>query len=364
MMNVDGKCEMHEILKEEGFIFEEGEGGVEIYTLSNQNPNKKSKNYGKVAICYIRKSSDKQASIPFQASFCMKKARENGYSKAMIYYTTSSAWDIKQIERNSVFKRMLTLIKENNIEEIYIYDISRFMRNMIEASNILKKYFGNVSILSVSDGREWIPGKSSEATLKRQHFLEGILDSQKFSDTLSMKIRQTRETYKNMGIDLSRAKYGFKSVGKGIERKMLIEEKEMYIVHLIRAFKNLNMDEYTIVYILNSNDIGFRGDKEWKVKNISDILSNPKILSIPLVEISQDIINDMMKKVYEIDWWILCDECKKWRKVDHPTYDKYKSIKFECNMLTFFYCNVPQAPLPPDFEDFEEDTVDINQLNL
>jgi len=135
---------------------------------------------------------------------------------------------------------------------IFVYDISRFSRNIQHALNILdtlsKK---NINVYSVSENINY------NTPSGRNQFRLQLCSSTYFSDMLSQKIKASNLYRSRRGDYIGGTAFGFKTEVNQNNIRMKVEDKEeMDIIEKIRERKDKSEKE--ILKYLNKNNITFR----------------------------------------------------------------------------------------------------------
>jgi len=160
---------------------------------------------------------------------------------------------------------------------IFVYDISRFSRNIQDALNILEKLSKkNINVCSVSENINY-----NTPSGKNQFRLQ-LCSSTYFSDMLSQKIKASISYRYNRGDYIGGTPFGFTTkVDQKTQIRTKIESKEeMKIIEKIRSKKD--QDEEKIVKYLKKNNITFR-HKTPTVSGVKRILNrfNTDLRSTP-----------------------------------------------------------------------------------
>jgi DNA invertase Pin-like site-specific DNA recombinase len=314
---------------------------------------------GLESICaqYSRQSTDdpKQASLDMQLQTCRDKAMKDGFSHMVCFQARMSAWREKSIAKNVQFNKMNQLIKNSSIAYLYVYDVSRFMRNFMEASTVLKTCFKTCGIKSVMDGREYTSGSGIQETRLREEFFTSLLDAYKFSNTLSCKIKTTLDTFRKHGVHVGPAPYGYRAKRDNplvsMSKKLHFDvANEIEIVAVIKKMFELGYTPSNISKYLNSTEI----------KNRKSLWNSTSVLKVAKYEYpSLPAFGDESKYAFLLeegknfiantnteqkDFWVQCDSCKKWRRIDSELHVLLQgNVSFSCSdghMGKYFNCSV------------------------
>lgn len=138
-------------------------------------------------------------------------------------------------------------------QTIFIYDISRFSRNIKQALNILDKLSDKgVNIYSISEKITYTDLGS------RNQFRIQLCAANYVSEVCSAKVKASIEFRRKRGDHIGPAPFGFKTIvdKKTHIRKLIKNPKEMKIITLIRTQKTT--DPVIILKTLNKHKIKFR----------------------------------------------------------------------------------------------------------
>ena len=142
-----------------------------------------------LCIGYARKSTTKQKSISEQIDEINNKAKLDGFKYTIIFHYEGSGWNINNINKLQGFNDMVKFIKyfKDFDIHIYIYDVSRFMRNVLIATKFINDIFDkyNCTIHSIIDNKVW-----DKNNRNRIEFLQELIEAEKFSILLSDKMKK------------------------------------------------------------------------------------------------------------------------------------------------------------------------------
>ena len=181
----------------------------EIYHMEQKNYiyNILSK-YKFISIGYARKSTNNQKSISEQITEIKKKAKEDGNKYMVIFHYEGSGWNINNINKMSGFINMVKFVKyfKDFDIKIYIYDVSRFMRNVLIATKFINDVFDpyNCTIYSIIDNKVW-----DKNNRNRIEFLQELVEAEKFSILLSDKMKKNVSHRKRLGHHIGSAQFGY-----------------------------------------------------------------------------------------------------------------------------------------------------------
>ena len=301
---------------------------------------------------YTRQSTNKQNSIEEQVYYIKKRAFENNYEYLLLFICRGSGWDVNNLNKLKDFTNMMKIIpklRNNNLITlrnfvIYVYDVSRFMRNILIASKFINDVLipNNCEIHSIIDNK-----KLDNNNNNRIEFFRELIESENYSVLLSNKIKKNISNRKRLGHHIGSVKFGYEKYRDHNliykVRKNNIEQNILgYIKKKYNHRKKLGVSNVlsTICNNLNSNKI-LKRNKYWN-KNI-------------LKRLVKD--NDF-KNVNECDLilspkvnWLQCDICDKWRVVDFSTFCKFKTINnFFCYNLPYIKCENREVNYDADNE--------------
>lgn len=290
-----------------------------------------------ICIGYARKSTINQKSISEQIEEIKKRVSEEGYKFLVVFYYEGSGWNVKSIDGLKGFNDMVKFVKyfrDFNIN-IYIYDVSRFMRNVLVATKFINDVFDkyNCTIISIIDHKVW--DKNSR---NRIEFLQELVEAEKFSVHLSDKMKKNVVCRKRLGHHIGGIKYGYERFNDKNIMKLRKNKNEQTILGFIKKKTvgkyNIKKSYYTkICNKLNYHNYLKRG-KYWDANMIKYVVKNnlnnvePCDLDIP---------------TEQLNYWLQCDSCNKWRKL---SFDKYCNFKdemiFICDNTGVLNCNIPE----------------------
>ena len=348
-----------------------------------QNYHYKNRKY---CIGYARQSTKYQKSLEEQISEIKIKAKKDNFDSIIIFKNYGSGWNINNINKLPEFKKMVKLIKNlrfkiilnqiypsiTSIEEftIYVYDVSRFMRNVLIATKFINDIFNpyNCKIISIIDNKIWDKNKQN-----RINFLRELVEAESNSVLLSEKMKKNVSYRKKQGHHVGGIPYGFERYrDHNLIFKLRKNKSEQNILGYIK--KNCKKDKYNkwrrvnlkyymlnlpaleLSNILNNNGITNR-NKKWNSRMINRIIRSDKLDNVEECELSNTNCEN----------WLQCDKCNKWRRVNLKYYDMFKdSMNFYCDNLICLNCNIPEEKYDDDYEiNINFDNLSIsNNINL
>lgn len=294
---------------------------------------------------YVRQSSKKQCSLKEQIDFILNYLTQKNIIYHKIFEDIHSAWKYKKSESRPGFKKMIREISPDST--IYIYDVSRFSRNMIQVTPILKKISSkNIHIYSITDNQIWDNNQKN-----KDNFLKHIMNSQIYSTNLSYRVREKNSYLKSRGAKFGTPKFGEKAVkNKNGIRTFIINEDEIKLMINIKSLWKYRMDYklktfQDFVNMLNKAEIKIR-NKKWTKSALTRVLTSKK--SLPeqnSIRIAKNFFEElnlqaitfglMTAEIEEKDYYVECSDCKKFIKVDKNLYNVFKkeNMHFFCKTI-------------------------------
>lgn len=138
-------------------------------------------------------------------------------------------------------------------QTIFVYDVSRFSRNIQHALNLLDDLTKKgVSIYSVSENIDY------GSAAGRNHFRMQLCASTYFSDLLSQKVKASIAYRKNRGDYIGGVKYGYETKRVGNKTTKVRSMKEMRVIKMISEMWKKDASVKTIVTRMNDNNLKMR----------------------------------------------------------------------------------------------------------
>ena len=228
----------------------------------------------KTAACYIRVSTDKQEELSpaSQLKEIRKWAKENGYILTDDYiFMENEGISGRKAEKRLEFQRMIATakLKPKPFDAIIVWKFSRFARNQEESTfykGLLRKKLG-IDVISISE-------PVSEGMFGR--LIEMIIEwfDEYYSVNLSGEVMRGMTEKARRGGYQSATAYGYKmNKDTGIPE---IVPDEAKIVRLIFDMGcDVSNSYYDICQRLNSMGVKTKRGKEWELRTVKYILSNP-----------------------------------------------------------------------------------------
>jgi len=290
---------------------------------------------------YVRQSSKKQCSLTEQIELISNYLTQNNITCHKIFQDIHSAWNYKKSESRPGFKKMVREISPNSA--IYIYDVSRFSRNIIQATPVLKKLSSkNIHVYSLTDSQIWDNNQKN-----KDNFLKCIMNSQIYSSNLSHRVCQKNSFLRSKGAKFGTPKFGEKAVKLNGIRKFVRNEDEIKLMINIKSLWKYRVNHKIktlrdFVNILNESEIRIR-NKKWSKSSLTRVLTSNKTHSNQnsvriakkfFAELNLEAITFglMSSEVEEKDYYVECSDCKKFIQVDKRTYHFFNGYD------TQFFC--------------------------
>ena len=248
----------------------------------------------------IKQSTDEKYGLSYQKELC-KNYLSKFYSSTM----NESRWeDIGSSYKSKFILRemgeMIRKLKPNSL--ILIAEVSRLGRNYKMVENVLRTVEKNKSyVVSISENLVYGMTK-----IMNNEFIHKVIDSEKESDVLSMRIKNIHSYIKRNGGYIGKAPFGYKIVKNSRNIPILKENPEDF--KIIDYIVDLTNDCYRydeIANIMNSKKIFFK-NKSWTSIKIKDILKKfyPEHVLLNVNQHTKskiNIINDNVKYVVQHD---------------------------------------------------------------
>jgi len=306
-------------------------------------------NCNNICFGYVRQSTQQQKSLEEQIFEIKKQAFIDNYDFVIIFSCKGSGWKINNINKLKDFKLMCKLfstLKVNNFGDIrlYIYDVSRFMRNVLIATKFINDVFepNNCEIHSIIDNRKWNNNSNNKLD-----FLRELIESESYSVLLSNKMKINSQNRKQKGNHIGGIKFGYERYKNNSKiMKLRKNNKEQQILGYIKKRKH-ELDVVSKKYLytslchnLNSNKL-YKRNKKWNYNMIN------RIVKSNLSNIEECNLTNQKN-----DDWIQCDICDKWRKIPTKLFS-ILSLKnnFSCEDVQCLNCNIPEEIYKSSFEE-------------
>ncbi len=193
------------------------------------------------AVIYARVSTGDQ-DTERQVKELTQLAKLEGYN-AVNFFNDVITGSSKQISRNG-FIEMLAFIQENNINQVYCWELSRLGRTMIENYKIIQDF--REKQINICIKKEGINTRNNDANTQLQLNILSSIAEYELSTIKTRTISGMYNSIKNGGVGSGVIKqYGYKK----LNGKLVIDEDEKAVI-LDVVDKYLNQD-YSILQITN-----------------------------------------------------------------------------------------------------------------
>jgi DNA invertase Pin-like site-specific DNA recombinase len=230
-----------------------------------------------------RQSMDKKHGLCYQKELCKDYIKKfySGTIEQSYWEDVGSSYKSKLIL--SEMGKMIKKLKCNTL--IIISEVSRLGRNYRMVETLLKNIQQKKSyIISVSENLVYGMTK-----IQNKEFIHKVIDSEKESDVLSMRIKNTQSYIKRNGGHIGKAPFGYKIVKNSMNIPILKENPEDF--KLIDYIVNLSDDCYSyqeITTIMNEKNL-IHKNKPWTITKIKEILKKfyPEHMTLNVKQISE-----------------------------------------------------------------------------
>ena len=206
-------------------------------------------------VSYARCSTDKQT-IDVQTTEIKKYCEYKGIQvdKSFVDYAVSG----KTFDREQ-FNEMIDLVKQGQVKEIIVSELSRYGRNMLEALQniqILKKHNCNLIVL-----KENIDLSSASGTLLT-HILFSLAEWERTE--IALRTKKTLQDKKSKGLQYTKSAYGYDMVNG----KMVENPTELRMLNKIKMLKGKGKSYNEIKDYLNRNGYKKKNNTEFNRDNV------------------------------------------------------------------------------------------------
>ena len=214
-------------------------------------------------VSYTRCSTDKQNnSIEVQSNEIKRYCEYKGIQvdKSYVDYAVSG----KSFDREQ-FNEMIELVKQGQIKEIIITELSRWGRNMLEALqhiNTLKKHNCNLVVL-----KENIHLDSPSGNLLT-NILFSLAEWER--QEIAYRTKQTLQDKKSKGLQYTKSAYGYDMVNG----KMVENTREMFMLRKIEKMKLSGKSYNEIKDFLNRNNYTRKNGTNWNRDSVIKLIKN------------------------------------------------------------------------------------------
>jgi len=218
---------------------------------------------------YCRVSTDEQAregvSLEEQQERLQAYCKAMGWNEEVILFV-DDGYSAKSLERPQLSK-LMEQVDKGKISKILVTKLDRISRRLLDLLRIIEIFHEhNVSFVSISEsfdtntpsGRLTLQVLGAVAEFERERIRERVFENMFHAA--------------NQGKWLTQSPYGYRLEDK----KLVIDDKESEIV---KKIFNLYVDEglgfFAIAKLLNEEGIPSKQNKEWSLRSIKLLLSNP-----------------------------------------------------------------------------------------
>ncbi|KAA0547401.1 recombinase family protein [Bacillus sp. BGMRC 2118] len=261
----------------------------------------KSENQFKTIALYCRVSTDEQAregiSLDEQRERLLAYCRAMGWNENTTLFI-DDGYSAKDIERPQL-SQLINEVKEGTISKVMVTKLDRLSRKLLDLLQLID-LFGDseVSFISISEsfdtttpsGRLTLQVLGAVAEFERERIRERVLDNMYHAA--------------NNGKWLTQSPYGYDLVDK----ELFINEKESKLVkRVFDLYLSQGFGYYTIAKTLNEEGIPSKFNKEWSIRSIKLMLTNP-VYKGTLVWNRTDS-SKKRRKVKDKEEWIEVEDC-------------------------------------------------------
>ncbi|MDV7763999.1 MULTISPECIES: recombinase family protein [Peribacillus] len=270
---------------------------------------------------YCRVSTDEQAregvSLDEQQERLTAYCRAMGWSEAPLLFI-DDGYSAKDLDRPQL-KRLLEAMKNGEISKILVTKLDRLSRRLLHLLELIESFHHvNVSFISISEafdtntpaGRLTLQVLGAVAEFERERIRERVFENMYHAAS--------------HGKWLTQSPYGYRLKDK----ELVIYEPEAKIVQQVYDwYLEEGNGYYTIAKKLNDENIPSRQKKEWSIRSIKLMLTNP-VYKGTLVWNRLDSSKKKRSEKDEKDWIVLDDalpfiiEKEAWDKVQNKANKK------------------------------------------
>lgn len=245
--------------------------------------------------CRISCKNDNGQSLDIQEQLCRTYCKDNNISIDKVCREIGSARIYKNMP---LLKKIINSISSNEI--LLIADMTRFMRNLNDATSALDKLLKKeVTVISVGDNLVYNILSNKDVKYNVRH----LLNQAEFeSDLISERIRRSIAYRKKRGGSFGRVPFGSTTISDRGIKKHKPYDKEQKIIRIIENMIDSGTNTADIATHLNKKKLLYR-TKKWNNKNVryvynrDNVKVNMKSLRESLDEIqSQSDDSDMVEK--------------------------------------------------------------------
>jgi site-specific DNA recombinase len=262
---------------------------------------------------YCRVSTDEQAregiSLDEQQERLKAYCRAMGWSEEPLLFI-DDGYSAKNLDRPEL-NRLLKEVKKGTISKILVTKLDRLSRRLLDLLKLIDMFQEhNVSFISISEsfdtntpsGRLTLQVLGAVAEFERERIRERVFENM---------LHAARQ-----GKWLTQSPYGYRLQNK----ELVIYEPEAQIVRNVYDwYLNKGLGYYAIAKKLNEEGIPSRQKKEWSIRAIKLMLTNP-VYKGTLVWNRMDSSKSKRVKKDDADWVVLEDACP--AIIDQATWEQ------------------------------------------
>lgn len=268
--------------------------------MSGKQRKNETYNIRSVAL-YCRVSTDEQARDG--VSLDEQQERLKAYSRAMgwteqVQLFVDDGFSAKNLDRPEL-KRLLQAVKSGKISRIMVTKLDRMSRRLLDLLNLIDMFQNcEVSFVSISEsfdtntpsGRLTLQVLGAVAEFERERIRERVFENMFHAATT--------------GKWLTQSPYGYDL----LDKSLVINDKEAVIVRRVYdLYLNEGLGFYSIAKRLNEEGIPSRQRKEWSIRAIKLMLTNP-VYKGTLVWNRKDSSKSKRKDKDESEW-VKVEDC-------------------------------------------------------
>jgi len=234
-----------------------------------------------------KQSTDKKHGLSYQKELC-KNYIDKFYSSTInesYWEDVGSSYKSKLILRE--MGEIIRKLKPNTM--VVISEVSRLGRNYKMVENVLKAIQKKKSyVVSISENLVYGMTK-----LQNKQFIHKVIDSEKESDVLSMRTKNTQSYIKKNGGYIGKPPFGYKITKNSRNIPVLKQNPEDF--YMIDNIVNLTNDCYSydeIANIMNTKNLFYK-NKMWSGAKIKEILKKfyPEHMFLDVIQSTESKIN-------------------------------------------------------------------------
>ncbi|MFS0558189.1 recombinase family protein [Brevibacillus sp. 179-C9.3 HS] len=250
---------------------------------------------------YCRVSTDEQAregvSLEEQQERLQAYCRAMGWSDEVVLFV-DDGFSAKSTERPQL-QKLLKNITSGNVSKVMVTKLDRMSRRLLDLLQLIDLFQEyQVSFISISEsfdtntpsGRLTLQVLGAVAEFERERIRERVLDNMFHAA--------------NQGKWLTQSPYGYRLENK----ELVIDEKESKVVQRVyHLFLEKGLGFYSIAKILNEEGIPSKQKKEWSIRSIKLMLTNPAYKGTLVWNRSDS--SKKKRSLKDDNEWIIVDDC-------------------------------------------------------